>query len=382
MPSGDNPSPYTDNNIIEQQDYFGPKSVSSPHVMTRYNAPEGPKAGTPNPIKSIRRKSMQPCRQHNYSSETIVHHNEALQSNLHKSSYSPVHPSLSGTKNGPSRERQVDNVQVDSIKNTGGSLTALPVPSPPSQQPQHFLGKLVRLALSGGRGKREAIAISYLSPSTSQVPTLPRPVQSLGHVSDGTRINSQSKSLPIYLIRPTSSSILSNPQPLKDAVPAWIPVVKPNARPKSPRLSTILIITTTGYAPRQLHHGLLEIPVSTTDSPPTRHQSLQQKLGWKASLTRSCRNNIRSATQNIKYQLHQADIVILLERLLNRLKQGRLRLWQTVFPGGEQIKMKNTPTYIFMSPPTQMEVNEVKFNIAALKRQLSKDREKTRKVDK
>jgi hypothetical protein len=44
--------------------------------------------------------------------------------------------------------------------------------------------------------------------------------------------------------------------------------------------------------------------------------------------------------------------------------------------------MKNTPTYIFMSPPTQMEVNEVKFNIAALKGQLSKDRENTRKVDK
>jgi hypothetical protein len=362
MPSGDKPNPYTDNSIIEQQDYFGPKSVSYPPVRARYSDPEGPMAGTPNGINSIPRKSMPPRRQHNYSSETILHHNEALRSNLHKSSSSPIHPSPNGIKNGPSKE------QVNNVRNTGGSLTVLPVPSPPSHQPQHFLGKVGRLALPGGPRIREAIAISYLSPSTSQVPTLRRPVQSLRDISRGGRINILSESLPIYLIRLTSGSILSSSQPLKDAVPAWIPVVKPETGPKSPRQPNTLIITTTGYAPRQLHHGLLESPIKTTDIPPTRHQSLLQKLSWIPSLTSSCQNSIQSATQNMKYQLHQVDIVILLERLLNRLKQGRLRSCQTAFPGGEQIKMKNTPTYIFMFPPTQMELNEVKYNTAALER--------------
>jgi hypothetical protein len=205
MPSGDNPTPYADNSIIEQQDYFGRQNLSSPPAPGHYNAPIELNTGVPSRNNSIPRKPVPPRRQNNDSSDTILHHDKALEPSPDKPAPS-VPPSLSTVKNGPPSEQ------------ANHPPTALPEPTPASQQSQPFLDKVASLAEPGGPRIRDAIATSYLLVLMSQVPILPRLFQSLEDISHRGRTNTSNGSPPACLDGPMTARNLSIPPLLKGAM--------------------------------------------------------------------------------------------------------------------------------------------------------------------
>jgi hypothetical protein len=171
MPSGDNPTPYINHSAIEQQDYFGAQNTFSLPPVDSRSAPVGSKTGTPSRSNSILRKPVPSRRHQNGSTDTILHYSKVHESMLNK---------LSPPSNVNSRPL---SKQGNHAEDSSHPLGVLPIPTPPPQQSQHFLGKIVRLAEAGGPRIRGAIAISYPLVSMSQVLTRPRLFQSLKECS-------------------------------------------------------------------------------------------------------------------------------------------------------------------------------------------------------
>lgn len=188
MPSRHSPAPCPYDNIVGQQDYFGPRNVSSIPTRNPYNILARSKTATPSRHNSIPRKPLPYRRQKNASSETILRHNNVLE---------PA-PNEAATSSTPPSPAEVERVQVNDTVDNGGLLNTLPIPTP-SQQPNHFLGIVVRLTDPGGSHKRKALVISSPLVLMNQVLILPRFCQSLRAFVHGEQTKTLYRSLPACL---------------------------------------------------------------------------------------------------------------------------------------------------------------------------------------
>lgn len=169
MPSRRSPAPCPDDSINKEQDYFGPLNVSSIPTYDPYGTLTGSKISPPSRNNSIPRKPLPYRRQQNASSETILRHGNVLEPAPNEAAASSAPPPLLDIK----------SAQVNNTVDKGHIPSALSIPTPPSQQRGHFLGRIVRLTDPGGSPTRKATVISSPSVSMSQVLILPRFFQNL-----------------------------------------------------------------------------------------------------------------------------------------------------------------------------------------------------------
>lgn len=341
MPCAADPNPYLNGASINQGDYFGHRSVSSPLAQRRQrNSGQGTfflSSIMPRKTSIPRKPVGSTCRQHNESSETVVHLPPIL---VRQSSKDKLQQTVEHCHDHPSPvsvQKSSNNVQ-QAVKHCHGP-TLLPFLDFP---------------------ERKATVISFRSVSMKPVVIHPQWTRSLRiH-----RVISLDELPPVLLKDPIAVRIqLRIPlsyQPQKKLLRAWAPPTIVKTEPDK-RLSFIntSTITTTGRVPLLLLPKQLDEASDSRKDTQSKQRCLQYNINQIPQRMSTQRNKPRG-TQKTGFQIHAASTVISSEHQLSLTKELSIKLCQISSPGGNKADLKSK----FISTSTCLQSPEKQKNAA------------------
>ncbi|KAG0649356.1 hypothetical protein D0Z07_4196 [Hyphodiscus hymeniophilus] len=371
MPTGDDPTPYTNPHNIGPQDYFGHRLVSSPLIKERLSAqmasPESSRRSTSIPRKPVgsptrrnehdtaitclQQKSVGSKSRRNVdeSTTTIVHTASSvdpIQNEYSKEEISrPVEDKRSPVEHELRKERELRSppqhipgsrngiprldITLDSQRLGKSFLEAASV----SQKFDSFLGKTLD---------------QCFDESSRDPPTIgPKP---RGY-QPGEALQFSQRASPVNIRDPFAARIPSKFRAMASNI--WAPpTILSSSRRLTPRIITIPTTITTGSAQLLPLHVQFDNQRDQRRHVRGRCRSLQRKLSQIPLRTSSLPNSKQPALQSTRSQIDSADIAISSEHLLVATKQRTAESCHTSSPGGEKVVVKTTPISISTSQPT------------------------------
>jgi hypothetical protein len=350
MPCAAEPTPYVNNTLLRQDDYFGHRVVSSPLLRQRSDQATDISSfnSRSRTITTPRKPVGSPSHRCNEeSSDTIVHNNSSI-------TPVPIQPAP------PHRPQQP---QISSFSDMGRAVLEQNSCHTPPEKQDPFLGKEALSSEPADPHERKATVISFRSASTRQVAIRPPLAQS----HSAQHIISLNKLALVSLKDPIAARIPSSYQTPKGPLSTWAPPTIIKTKPDRPTssINTSTIIT-TGCAPLQRLLGQLDGASGIRNDTLSRRQCLQQMSSQIPLRTCSHQRSKPSEMQRTLSQIHPVNIGISSEHQLNLTKQRSVRLCQISSLGGDRMELKSIPISISTSPLSPEKQKEAAHNAALL----------------